>query len=84
VPDQSDIRDYVASTFEGVDVQVASAEDGSPEVAWGDTFFIYDPERNLPGNKRMPFATIVTEGLQGLGRGVEPQPAGSVSAQHRS
>lgn len=26
----------------------------------GDHFFIYDPERNLPPNKQMPFATLVT------------------------
>jgi len=56
---QEAIRSYVASTFEGVDVQVASKEDGSPEIAWGDTFFIYDPDRNLEGTKRFPFATIV-------------------------
>lgn len=58
---QEAIRTYVASTFEGVDTQVASREDGSPEIAWGDTFFIYDPERNLEGAGRMPFATIVTK-----------------------
>ena len=27
----------------------------------GDTFFIYDPERDLPDNRQMPFATIVTK-----------------------
>ena len=48
-------------TFPGVDVQIASQEDGAPEIAWGDTFFIYDPERNLEGSGRFPFATIVTK-----------------------
>lgn len=59
--DQQAIRDYVRKTFAGVDIQVASKEDGSPEIAWGDTFFIYDPQRNLEGAGRMPFATIVTK-----------------------
>ncbi|TDB74150.1 hypothetical protein E1165_15350 [Micromonospora sp. KC723] len=41
---------YIRDTFEGVD---------APE-ARGDTFFIYDPWRDLPDSRRMPFATIVT------------------------
>ena len=59
--DESSIRSYVSSKFEGVDVEVASREGGAPEIAWGDTFFIYDPDRNLEGAGRMPFATIVTK-----------------------
>lgn len=59
--DQEAIRRYVASTFDGVDTQVASKDDGSPEIAWGDTFFIYDPQRNFEGTRRFPFATIVTK-----------------------
>ncbi|HEX2647503.1 MAG TPA: DUF6194 family protein, partial [Candidatus Dormibacteraeota bacterium] len=59
--DEEAIRRYVASTFEGIDVQVASKGDGSPEIAWGDTFFIYDPDRNIQGTKRFPFATIVVK-----------------------
>ena len=59
--DEAAIRDYVASTFDGVDVEIASREGGAPEIAWGDTFFIYDPERNLEGAGRFPFATIVTK-----------------------
>ena len=27
----------------------------------GDTFFIYDPDRNLEGKHQIPFATIVTK-----------------------
>jgi len=57
--DEVAIREYVGRTLEGVDVAVASRGDGSPEIAWGDTFFIYDPDRNLEGAGRMPFATIV-------------------------
>jgi len=38
------IRDYIASEFDGVDVEIGSKEAGAPEVAWGDTFFLYDPD----------------------------------------
>lgn len=59
--EQTEIVRYVETTCPGVDVEVASAEGGAPEIAWGDTFFIYDPERNLEGARRFPFATIVTK-----------------------
>ena len=59
--DQDAIRAYVSETFDGVDAWVAGPGDGSPEIAWGDTFFIYDPERAFEGGWRMPFATIITK-----------------------
>jgi hypothetical protein len=59
--DEASITRYIANTFKGVDVEVGSRESGAPELAWGDTFFIYDPERNLEGARRFPFATIVTK-----------------------
>jgi len=59
--DEAAITRYIATTFAGVDVQVASKENGAPEIAWGDSFFIYDPERNLDDVRRFPFATIVTK-----------------------
>lgn len=59
--DQGSITQYIADTFDGVDIVVGSETAGSPEVAWGDTFFIYDPDRKLPPNRQMPFATIVTK-----------------------
>jgi hypothetical protein len=59
--DQDAITQYIADTFAGVAVVVASPETGAPEVAWGDTFFIYDPDRDLPPNRQFPFATIVTK-----------------------
>lgn len=59
--DQSEIREFVAANYPGVDIQIAAAENGAPELAWGDTFFIHDPERNLEGARRWPFATIVTK-----------------------
>lgn len=59
--DQEAIRRFIASTYDGVDVQVAAPDDGSPEIAWGDTFFICDPRHELEGPRRFPFATIVTK-----------------------
>ncbi|HVH63952.1 MAG TPA: DUF6194 family protein [Candidatus Dormibacteraeota bacterium] len=59
--DQEAIRDCVAAEFPGVDIEIGSQERGSPEVAWGDTFFIYDPNREFEGSRRFPFATIVTK-----------------------
>jgi len=58
--DQGSIREAIAA-FECVDVQVVSAENGAPETAWGDTFFIYDPNRDLEPTRRFPFAAIVTQ-----------------------
>jgi Family of unknown function (DUF6194) len=54
--EQGAIRRYIADTFAGVDV--VTPTDG---VGAGDTFFIYDPDRNLDDRHRFPFATIVTK-----------------------
>jgi len=62
---ETEIRDFVGA-LDGVVVQVASAEDGAPEVAWGDTFFFYDPEGDTPANRRFPFATIVIKDYDGF------------------
>jgi len=48
--DPDAITRYISESFDGLDVIVAEA----------GTFFIYDPERNLPANRRLPFATIVS------------------------
>src|SRR2546428_4625069 len=64
--DAASISRYIAEQFEGVDVEVGSREAGSPEIAWGDTFFIYDPDRNLEGARRIPFATNVTKDYSDL------------------
>ncbi|WP_088254636.1 DUF6194 family protein [Fimbriiglobus ruber] len=64
--DESAITQFITDTFAGVDVLVACREDGSPEIAWGDSFFYYDPNRDLPKNRRMPFATIVTKDYDGF------------------
>lgn len=59
--DDASITRYIESTFKGVDVVVGSSEAGSPEIAGGDAFFIYDPNRDLSDTRRFPFATIVTK-----------------------
>jgi hypothetical protein len=59
--DEASITQYLTDTFDGIDVLVASREAGSPEIAWGDVFFSYDPGRLLPPERRFPFATIVTK-----------------------
>jgi hypothetical protein len=54
--DQEQIIEYIAETFSGVDVVRPTDGPGA-----GDTFFIYDPERNLEPKQQWPFATIVTK-----------------------
>ncbi len=59
--DEAAITRYIATELSGVDLVVASREGGAPEIAWGDAFFIYDPDRDLDDVRRFPFATIVTK-----------------------
>ena len=61
---ESEIVEYV-SGLSGVVTLTASAENGSPQSAWGDTFFYYDPEGNRPENQRLPFATVVIHDYAG-------------------
>ena len=61
---QDDLIEF-AHGLPGVFVQTASEGDGSPEVAWGDSFFFYDPD-NSPDDRRMPFTTIVTKDYDGF------------------
>jgi hypothetical protein len=49
----------------GVAVVTASEAGGAPEVAWGDSFFYYDPDDDEAARK-MPFATIVTKDYDGF------------------
>jgi hypothetical protein len=44
------MRQYICGAFDGVN----AAE------AYGDTFFLYDPDGDLPAERQQPFATIVT------------------------
>ncbi|MFV2114617.1 DUF6194 family protein [Micromonospora sp. LOL_025] len=48
--DVEDMKRYVRETFDGVNAVEAN----------GDTFYIYDPGRDLPAERQLPFATIVT------------------------
>lgn len=55
-----------AQGLPGVDVLTASEATGAPEIAWGDSFFYFDPDRDIPGDRRFPFATIVTKDYPGF------------------
>jgi len=48
--DEAALTQYITDTFPGVVVAEAS----------GDFFYMYDPERDLPPERRFPFATLVT------------------------
>jgi hypothetical protein len=54
--DQAAITAYIVETCPGTDVIT-----GTEGIAAGDTFFIYDPDRDLQDKQRLPFATIVTK-----------------------
>ena len=47
-----------------VAAQTAADGDGSPDIAWGDTFFYYSPGGSVPAATQ-PFATIVTKNYPG-------------------
>lgn len=53
-----EITDFIES-LEHVLVQRPAEGDGTPEVAWGDSFFYYAPEGVIP--QAQPFVTIVTK-----------------------
>jgi hypothetical protein len=61
---ETEIIRYV-SDLPGVVSLTASEEGRAPAAAWGDTFFFYDPDNNLPENQRLPFATIVIHDYAG-------------------
>ncbi|AXB42871.1 DUF6194 family protein [Amycolatopsis albispora] len=50
--------------LDGVLTVQPSEGDGTPELAWGDTFFYYAPDGVMPTNTQ-PFATIVTKNYPG-------------------
>lgn len=55
-----------AANLPGVDILAAGEATDVPEIAWGDSFFYYDPDRDMPADKRFPFATIVTKDYPGF------------------
>ncbi|MFE3445972.1 DUF6194 family protein [Nocardia sp. NPDC059180] len=58
-----EIIDFVAS-LDGVLTLRPGPGDGSPEIAWGDSFFYYSPSGVVPTTTQ-PFATIVTKNYPG-------------------
>lgn len=56
---EDDVLAHVTAR-EGVVVWTASPGDGSPEIAWGDSFIYYSPDGSVPATAQ-PFATIVTK-----------------------
>jgi hypothetical protein len=57
---------HIVGSLAGVELLVASKEGGAPEVAWGDHFYFYDPDRILEPTKKFPFATIVIKDYPGF------------------
>ena len=55
-----------AAGLPGVEVLTASESNGAPPIAWGDSFLFYNPDRDVPADKRFPFATIVTKDYGGF------------------
>jgi hypothetical protein len=62
---QDEIIGFVTG-LDDVVVVTASEANGAPEAAWGDSFFFYDPDGDTPADRRMPFATIVTQDYAGF------------------
>ncbi len=60
---QDDIRSFFAA-HPAVHIQIAGPHDGSPQVAWGDSFVYVRDASGSP--KKMPFATIVTKDYAGF------------------
>lgn len=60
---EGDVIAYVCS-LEHVVAWRPAAGDGTPEVAWGDTFFYYAPEGRVPRTGQ-PFATLTTKDYPG-------------------
>ncbi|WP_406364646.1 DUF6194 family protein [Streptomyces sp. NBC_00645] len=50
--------------FDGVLATRPGLDDGSPEISWGDVFFVYSPDGVVPKTAQ-PFATIVTKNYPG-------------------
>lgn len=65
-----------------VQVQVAGPDDGSPEIAWGDTFLTVQPAGH-EDPRRMPFATLVTQDYPGFDETSELDREGSFALNLR-
>jgi hypothetical protein len=60
-PEHLSIDDIIEhlTALEGVLVLQPGPGDGAPEVSWGDVFFYYAPDGEIP--RTQPFATVVTK-----------------------
>lgn len=67
-----EIIGYIA-TLDGVLTLRPGPGDGSPETAWGDVFFYYAPDGEVPA-RTQPFATIVTKNYPGDDRSQLDRP----------
>ncbi len=57
----------MVAALPGVVVQTPGPGSEAPEIAWGDSFFFYDPDDAGGGEARMfPFATVVTKDYPGF------------------
>ena len=52
-----EVVDVLASN-DGILVLRPGPGDGTPEIAWGDVFFYYSPDGEIPPGQ--PFATVIT------------------------
>jgi len=48
--DEAEVLRYIVATYRGT----------NPLQAVGDTFFLYDPDRDLPPERQHPYATLIT------------------------
>ncbi|MGW5382416.1 DUF6194 family protein [Nocardia sp. NPDC003963] len=58
-----EIMEYLG-TRDGVLIVQPGPGDGTPELAWGDKFFYYSPDGEIPAATQ-PFATVVTKDYPG-------------------
>jgi hypothetical protein len=61
---ENEIIEFVTG-LPGAVAVTASEHNGAPEVAWGDTFFFYDPHDDA-ADRRHPFASIVINDYDGF------------------
>lgn len=62
---EDDVIQFVGA-LPGVITVTAGADNGAPEVAWGDSFFFYDPDGSTAPGQRLPFATVVIQDYAGF------------------
>jgi hypothetical protein len=79
---KDDIIAFVSNLCGVVAVTGAEAN-GAPEIAWGDSFFFYDPDGEKQTSRRMPFRHDCYQGLRRVRRRIEPEPPRCVPAEHR-